>query len=75
MLNIGRFDIQSMFYAKLELWRSKSNDSSGIKNITSIPLYPYMEKEKKSMEVIAFKDKSSILQVLTFDHSNLNILS
>jgi hypothetical protein len=32
-------------------------------------------KKGKSMEIAAFKVKSRILPVLTFDHSDLNILS
>jgi hypothetical protein len=72
---IGKFDLQSMFYAELELYRSKRSDSSGIKNLTSIPFYIYMARKKKHMEIITFKDKSHILLVLTFVHSDLNILS
>jgi hypothetical protein len=32
-------------------------------------------KKRKSMEIVAFKVKSRILPMLTFGHSNLNILS
>ena len=45
---IGKFDLQSMFYAELELYRSKRSDSSGIKNLTSIPFYIYMARKKKA---------------------------
>jgi len=34
-----------------------------------------MERKKKRMEISAFKVKSRILLVLTFGHSDLNILS
>jgi hypothetical protein len=42
--------------------------------------HPYLsvniwQEKKKRMEIAAFKDKSHILLVLTFDHSDLNILS
>ena len=66
-----------MFCAEHELQRSKSSYSSGIRKLTSIPFYTYMEKKnktRKSMEIIAFKDKSCILPVLTFCHFDLNIL-
>jgi len=33
------------------------------------------KKKTKSMEIAAFKDKSRIQPILTFDHSELNILS
>jgi hypothetical protein len=32
-------------------------------------------KNRNTMEIATFKDKSRILPMLTFDHSNLNILS
>jgi hypothetical protein len=33
------------------------------------------KKKRESMEIAAFKDKSRILPMLTFVHSDLNILS
>jgi hypothetical protein len=42
---IDGFDLQSMFCVELKLWRSKWSASSGIKKITFIPFYTYMERK------------------------------
>jgi hypothetical protein len=66
-----------MFCAKLELYKLKQSDSSGIRKLTSIPFYKYMARKiqkRKSTEIAAFKVKYHILSMLTFGHSDLNIL-
>jgi len=54
---IGRFDLQSMFCAEPELWRSKRSDSSGIRKLTSIHFYTY--KERKIKRERAWKSQPS----------------
>jgi hypothetical protein len=74
---ISIFDLPLIFCVELEFERLKRSDSSGIRKLTSISFSIYMGKKKKreSMEIAAFKDKSRILPMLTFVHSDLNILS
>ena len=47
---IDRFDLQSMFCAERELYRSKSSDSSGIKNLTSIPFWKSKARKQNKEE-------------------------
>jgi len=73
---ISIFDLPLIFCVELEFERLKRSDSSGIRKLTSISFSIYMGKKKReSMEIAAFKDKSRILPMLTFVHSDLNILS
>jgi hypothetical protein len=66
-----------MFCAEHELQRLKWSDSSGIRKLTSITFWKSKARKKKGRACKSqpLKSKSRNLPVLTFVHSDLNILS